>query len=86
MGGCNCKGKKQVINNLNIPSYVNMAKQYMESIQNIPVEQLDDQQWSEGYHIYSLIFPNSKGLPERPELLTIINNAANYKSKTYARK
>ena len=79
--GCNCKPKKQIINNLNIPSYVQLAKDYLASIGNTPVEQLDDQQWAEGYHIYNQIFPNSKGQPERPELLTIIHNAANYKTK-----
>jgi hypothetical protein len=78
---CNCKGKKQVINNLNIPSYVQMAKDFMTSIGNTPVGQLEDHQWSEGYHIYNSIFPNSKGLPEKSELITIINNAAQYKSR-----
>jgi len=78
--GCNC-GKKKVLNNLNIPSYVQMAKDYVASIGNTPVEQLEDHQWSEGYHIYQNIFPNSKGLPNKEELLNIIRNAANYKTK-----
>jgi len=78
---CNCKKKKQVLNNLNIPSYVQMAKDYMSSIYNIPVEQLEDHQWAEAYHIYQNIFPNSKGLPSKEELLKIIDNAANYKKK-----
>jgi hypothetical protein len=79
--GCNCGKKKQVINNLNIPSYVQMAKDFMTSIGNTSVEQLEEHQWAEAYHIYNSIFPNSKGQPERSELLTIINNAANYKNK-----
>jgi hypothetical protein len=78
--GCNC-GKRKVLNNLNVPSYVQLAKDYMKSIQNTPVEQLEDHHWAEAYHIYNSIFPNSKGQPARPELLTIINNAANYKTK-----
>lgn len=80
MGGCNC-GKKKVINNLNIPSYVQLAKDYLASIGNTPVEQLEDHQWTEGYHIYNQIFPNSKGQPARPELIEIITRAANYKTK-----
>lgn len=78
--GCNC-GKKKVLNNLNIPSYVQLAKDYMTSIYNTPVEQLEDHQWAEGYHIYQQIFPNSKGLPTKEELIKIIENAANFKNK-----
>lgn len=78
--GCHC-GKKKVLNNLNVPSYVQMAKEYLTSIGNTPVEQLDDHQLAEGYHIYNSIFPNSKGQPSKEELLTIINNASQYKNK-----
>jgi len=78
--GCNC-GKKKTLNNLNIPSYVQLAKDYLVSIQNTPVEQLDDHQWAEGYHIYNSIFPNSNGQPSKEELIKIIHNAANYKTK-----
>ena len=78
--GCNC-GKKKVLNNLNSPSYVQLAKDFITSIGNTPHEQLEEHQWSEAYHIYNLIFPNSKGQPSRPELLTIITNASQYKNK-----
>lgn len=81
MGGCNCKGRKQVINNLHIPSYVQLAKDFMSTISNTPVESLEDHQWSEMYHIYNNIFPNSNGQPSREELITIITNAANYKTR-----
>lgn len=86
MGGCNCKGKKQVINNLHIPSYVQLAKDYLESIKDIPVEQLDDHQLGEGYHIYNSIFPNSNGQPSKEELIKIITNAASYKTRINGRK
>jgi len=79
--GCNCKKKKQVINNLNIPSYVQLARDFMASIYNTPVESLEDHKLAEAYHIYNSIFPNSKGQPSKAELITIINNAANYKTK-----
>lgn len=79
--GCNCKGKKQVINNLHIPSYVQLARDFMASIYNTPVESLQDHHWTEAYHIYNSIFPNSNGQPSKEELIQIINNAANYKTK-----
>jgi len=79
--GCNCKGKKQVINNLHIPSYIQLAKDFLTSVSGIPVDSLEDHHWSEGYHIYNQIFPNSKGQPSKEELIKIINNASEYKKR-----
>jgi hypothetical protein len=79
--GCNCKGKKNVINNLDNPSYVQVASDIWAQIQNTPFEEITDQLWEEMYMVYGMIFPNSTGLPVKEELVQIIQNATQYKTK-----
>ena len=79
--GCNCKGKKNVINHLDNPSYVQLALDIWAQIQNLPFEDITDQLWEEMYMVYGMIYPNSKGQPVKEELVQIIQTATQYKSK-----
>jgi len=76
--GCNCKGK--TINNLGIPSYIRMAKEVWDKVSSLQFEDITDELWMELYMTYNQLYPNSKGQPDKQELLTIINKATQYKS------
>jgi len=75
--GCNCKGK--TMNNLQIPAYIRMAKEIWATYQNKPREEYDEFNWQELYTLYNNLYPNSKGQPNKEELIEIITNAANYR-------
>lgn len=74
---CNCK--KKVINNLDIPHYVRLAKELWGRLGAIPFEQLTEDNWVELYMIYNQIYPNSNGQPSKEELLQIIHSASQRK-------
>jgi hypothetical protein len=78
--GCNC-GKKKVINNLNVPHYVNLAVEIWNSVSNLQFNDITDDQWFDMYQVYNQIFPNSNGQPNKEELLQIIQNATQYQTK-----
>jgi fructosamine-3-kinase len=82
MGGCNCgKRKNQVINNLRVPAYVDIAIQLWNEIKDIPFEDITEDMFNEMYRVYGIIYPNSRGLPERTEIVKIIHNITQYKNK-----
>lgn len=78
--GCNCKNK--VVNNLNVPSYVQMAIDIWEQIKDVPFEEIADHEFNEMYRIYNIIYPNSKGQPDKTEIPKIIFQITQYKVKT----
>ena len=77
---CNC-GKKKIINQLGNPHYVQMAVDVWSRIENMPFESITDDLWMEMYQVYNSIYPNSKGQPERKELVGIIQSTTQYKTK-----
>ena len=79
---CNCKRKNQVINNLSVPTYVELAINIWEEIKETPYEQITEDQFFEMYRVYNIIYPNSKGQPDRKELVNIIYAITQYKVKT----
>lgn len=79
--GCNCKRKNQVINNLSVPSYVNMAIAIWNEVKDTPFNEITDDQFAEMYRVYSIIYPNSKGIPSKEEIVPIINKITQYKVK-----
>jgi hypothetical protein len=81
MGGCNCKRKNQVINNLGVPSYVSMAIEIWQEIKDTPFEDITDDQFNEMYRIYKIIYPNSNGLPGRDDIVNVIHKITQYKVK-----
>lgn len=74
-----CQCKKQVINNLDVPHYVRLAKDVWNRLGSIPFEEITEDQWGELYSIYNQIYPNSKGQPSKEELLGIIHSASQRK-------
>lgn len=76
--GCNC-GKKKVLNNLGIPSYIQMAIDVWNKVSDLSEEQITDDLWMELYMVYGNLYPNSKGQPSKPELLKTIQIATGYK-------
>ena len=80
--GCNCgKGKSKPINNLNVPSYVDLAIDIFNEIKDISYENITEDQFNEMYRIYNMIYPNSKGIPDKKELPEIIQKITQYKVK-----
>jgi len=78
--GCNCgKRKNQVINNLGVPAYVELATHIWNEVNGKPFDLITDDQFNEMYRVYNIIYPNSKGQPVREELVEIIYKITQYK-------
>lgn len=84
--GCNCKRKNQVINNLQIPSYVQMGIDAWNSVKDKRFEEIQDEDWFVLYESYNRIYPNSKGQPGKEELLQIMEKLQAYKKQPYAKR
>jgi hypothetical protein len=84
--GCNCKKKNQVINNLSIPSYVQLGVDAWNQVKDKKFEEIGDEDWVMLYTTYNKIYPNSKGQPSKQELLEIIEKVQSYKKQIYVRK
>lgn len=78
---CNCKRKNQVVNNLSVPSYVEIAINVWNDIKDTRFEDITEEQFQEMYNVYNMIYPNSKGQPSRSEIIPIINRITQYKVK-----
>ena len=76
--GCNC-GKKKVVNNLGIPSYIQLAIDVWEKVKNIPPDSITEDLWDELLFVYDKIYPNASRQPERTDLLRTIETATKYK-------
>lgn len=74
---CQCRNKP--INNLSNRRIVNSAKELWTRVKGISLETIADELWDELYETYMKLYPNSRGLPSKPELLEIIEKVSNYK-------
>ena len=86
--GCNCgraKGNK-VINNLSVPSYVQMGIDAWNAVKDKPFAEIQDEDWVMLYSTYNKIYPNSKGQPNKMELLDIISKVQAYKKEIYVKR
>lgn len=84
--GCNCKRKNQVINNLSIPSYVQLGIDAWNQVKDKKFEDIGDEDWVMLYSAYNKIYPNSKGQPGKQELLEIIQKVQSYKKQVYVKR
>lgn len=85
--GCNCgKRKNQVINNLKIPSYVQMGIDAWNRVKDTKFEDINDEDWVELYSVYWKLYPNSKGQPSKDELLKILEQVQSYKQQPYVKR
>jgi len=84
--GCNCRGKKQVINNLQVPSYVQLGIDAWNLVKDKRFEDIQDEDWVELYSAYWKIYPNSKGQPSKDELLKIMEQVQSYKKQIYVKR
>lgn len=85
--GCNCgKRQNQVINNLSIPSYVQMGIDAWNEVKDKKFEDIQDEDWVMLYSAYNSIYPNSKGQPGKQELLQIIEKVQSYKKQPYVKR
>lgn len=76
---CGCKKKVQIINNMHLPSTQTRAKELYNEVSKISLEAITDDLWMLMYEWYNKTYPNSKGQPNKAELITIMEKAANYK-------
>lgn len=84
--GCNCRGKKQVINNLSIPSYVQLGIDAWNLVKDKKFEDIGEEDWALLYSAYWKIYPNSKGQPAKQELLEIMEKVQSYKKQVYVKR
>lgn len=84
--GCNCKRKNQVINNLSVPSYLQLGIDAFNSVQDKKFEEIGDEDWILLYTSYNQIYPNSKGQPNKQELLEIMSKLQSYKKQPYVKR
>ena len=64
--GCNCKGRKRIINNLNSVDHLKIAKDvYTRIIQPKQFEELDEYDWIEIYQAYNAVWPMSSQVPSQ---------------------
>ena len=84
--GCNCKRKNQVINNLSIPSYVQLGIDAWNQVKDKRFEEIQDEDWVMLYSTYNKIYPNSKGQPAKQELLEIIEKVQSHKKQIYVKR
>jgi succinate dehydrogenase flavin-adding protein (antitoxin of CptAB toxin-antitoxin module) len=84
--GCNCKRKHNVINNLSIPSYVQLGIDAWNKVKDKRFEEIMEEDWVELYSTYWKIYPNSKGQPSKEELLQIMEKVQSYKKQVYVKR
>ena len=84
--GCNCKRQNQVINNLSIPSYLQLGIDAYNSVKDKSLEEIQDEDWVMLYSAYNQIYPNSKGQPNKQELLKIMSTLQQYKKQPYVKR
>ena len=84
--GCNCRKKNQVINNLKIPSFVQMGIDAWNEVREKKFEEIQDEDWVQLYSVYWKIYPNSKGQPNKEELLSIMEKVQSYKQQPYVKR
>ena len=64
MAGCNCKGKKQIINNLNSPDHIQYAKDvYNRVIAPNTTQEFSNVDRVEIIGAYSTLYPASSNVP-----------------------
>lgn len=73
---CNCK--KQVINNLGIPSYARLAEQIYNEVKDLSYDEITQDQFDEMYRIYFMVYPKSNGTPDKTELVGLMKKIKNY--------
>lgn len=84
---CNCgKKKNQVINNLSIPSYVQMGIDAWNHVKDKKFEDIQEEDWVMLYSTYNKIYPNSKGQPGKEELLQIMQKVQSFKKEIYVKR
>lgn len=84
--GCNCKKQNKVINNLSIPSYVQLGMDAWNLVKDKKFEEIGDEDWVMLYSAYNKIYPNSKGQPDKQNLLEVMEKVQAYKKEIYVRR
>lgn len=83
--GCNCKGgKPQVINNLNSPDHINLARGIQEKvILSKQIEQYSDEDKMDVMYAFKELYPNASQIPSIDNAVSMINLAiSNYENTT----
>ena len=75
---CNCK--KQKANNLDNRILLQEIREVYSKVSETPVESISDGDWIYLYDVYHRAYPNSKGIPEKSELLEILSKASQIKT------
>ena len=86
--GCNCKGgRKQVINNLDSPSHIEVGKNVFNSIiSQKSIEDLNDLDKIEIMSAYGTLYPNSSAQPSIEDAINQIKTAIELFDVKYTRR
>jgi hypothetical protein len=85
--GCNCKGKKQVINNLNSKDHLILAQTtYNELVEGKAIEDISDLDWIEIRGVYGSLYPNATGEPTKQQMIDELINAIIRYEVNYGKK
>ena len=73
---CNCKGKKQVINNLNSKDHLLLAEMtYNQLIDGKMIEDISELDWIEIRGVWGSLYPHAKGEPTKEQMIDDLKNA-----------
>jgi hypothetical protein len=71
-----CCGKKYKPNNLDNRILLAEIREAYQKVKETPVESISDGDWIYLYEVYQRAYPNSKGQPNKEELLEILSKAS----------
>ena len=87
MAGCNCKGKKQIINNLNSPDHIQYAKDvYNRVIAPNTTQEFSNVDRVEIIGAYSTLYPASSNVPSIDDAISKIKEGIELFNVKYNRK
>lgn len=75
---CNCKKKK--INNLDNRVVLEEIRNAYEQTISKGIDNLTDADWLYLYEVYSRAYPNSNGLPNKTDLVSVLEKASQLKT------
>ena len=85
--GCNCKGKKQILNNLKNQEVLELVKETLsQEVEGKSIEEIDNLGWTSLYGTWNLVYPNSTGTPDKQKVIDDLQNSLQFLKKTHKKR